>query len=280
VFRILAEHRLGKILVPLVTRHRPKSVDAQDTFRLADHDISRDLSARAQKIAEIPKHLIEDFFKEADDKNEEITTKLLLRWYRHQQTATENQERIVGGRISDLIEFARAGNRCGTVYADPPWHTPGSNTRPYCTISLDELRSLPIPDLAAKRCHLHMWVMSGSHLIAAAEIIEAWGFRVVSSFAWVRPQIGRGNYWRMSHDLMLTAVNSDADRFDDQSLPSWIEAPRGRHSEKPDDVREMIERASPGPRIELFARKECPGWFAWGHEFPGSVVDGEIATTS
>ena len=49
-------------------------------------------------------------------------------------------------------------------------------------------------------------------------------------------------------------------------LRSWIEAPRGRHSEKPEAVRALIERASPGPRLELFARKLTPGWYAWGHE--------------
>ena len=70
----------------------------------------------------------------------------------------------------------------------------------------------------------------------------------------------------MSHEILLTAVRRDDDRFDDLSLRSWIEAPRGRHSEKPDVVREMIERASPGPRLEIFARKLTPGWYAFGHE--------------
>ena len=78
----------------------------------------------------------------------------------------------------------------------------------------------------------------------------------------------------MSHEILLTAVLANrSDRFDDQSLRSWIEAPRGRHSEKPDVVREMIERASPGPRLELFARKVTPGWYTWGHEIAKSLTD-------
>jgi N6-adenosine-specific RNA methylase IME4 len=72
---------------------------------------------------------------------------------------------------------------------------------------------------------------------------------------------------------MLTAVRGDDDRFDDRTLRSWIAAPRGRHSEKPDAVREMIERASPGPRLELFARKLVSGWFGWGHEIALSLID-------
>jgi N6-adenosine-specific RNA methylase IME4 len=56
-------------------------------------------------------------------------------------------------------------------------------------------------------------------------------------------------------------------------LRSWIEAPRGRHSEKPDAIRQMIERASPGPSLELFARELVPGWFAWGHEIAEPLTD-------
>jgi N6-adenosine-specific RNA methylase IME4 len=76
----------------------------------------------------------------------------------------------------------------------------------------------------------------------------------------------------MSHEILLTAVQREDDRFDDLSLRSWIEASRGRHSEKPDAVREMIERASPGPRLEMFARKLVPGWFTWGHEIAESLM--------
>jgi N6-adenosine-specific RNA methylase IME4 len=79
--------------------------------------------------------------------------------------------------------------------------------------------------------------------------------------------------WRMCHEILLTAVRTEDDRFDDQSLRSWIEAPRGRHSEKPDVVREMIERASPGPRLELLARKVTPGWYTWGHEIAKCLTD-------
>ena len=95
----------------------------------------------------------------------------------------------------------------------------------------------------------------------------------MSEFVWVKPSLGRGNYWRMSHETLVTAVRSENDRFDDRWLRSWMEAPRGRHSEKPDAVRALIERASPSPRLELFARKLAPGWFAWGHEIAESLID-------
>ena len=61
-------------------------------------------------------------------------------------------------------------------------------------------------------------------------------------------------------------------------LRSWIEAPRGRHSEKPEVVRALIERASPGPRLELFARRLTPGWFAWGHEVAEPLAVQHVST--
>jgi N6-adenosine-specific RNA methylase IME4 len=60
--------------------------------------------------------------------------------------------------------------------------------------------------------------------------------------------------------------HQEADEFEDPLLRSWLEAPRGRHSEKPDEVRQLLERASPPPRIELFERKLVPGWYVWGNE--------------
>ena len=148
----------------------------------------------------------------------------------------------------------------GCIMIDPPLAPNRGWALPYMTISLDELQKLPIRDLPAPdRCHLHVWTLPSEYMFALKPIIEDWGFRLVSSFAWVKPAaLGRGNYWRMSHEILLTAVLANRnDRFDDQSLRSWIEAPRGRHSEKPDAVRGMIERASPGPRLELSPANSC-----------------------
>ena len=111
-----------------------------------------------------------------------------------------------------------------------------------------------------------MWATPNKFLFDAKDIIESWGFRVVGNFVWVKPQLGRGNYWRQSHEILLTAVRSEDDRFDDLGLRSWIEAPRGRHSEKPEAIHGLLERASPGPRLEIYARQIRRGWFAWGHE--------------
>ena len=218
-------------------------------------------------MAAIPAKDFEWYLRSAAEQELEITTRLLLYHSERRQAAVNNQKRIVGGRIDDLIEFAAAGKRMGCIVVDPPWPILGS-TLPYEAVEMGKLRDLPIPELAAERCHVHLWTLPNSCHRSAYELVEHWGFRVVSEFVWCKPQAGRGNYWRMAHEILLTAPRSEDDRFDDRSFRSWIEAPRGRHSEKPDVVREMLECASPGPRLELFARKHVPGWFTWGTKSP------------
>jgi N6-adenosine-specific RNA methylase IME4 len=266
--RIRAERKLGQYLGG-TQRHqggRPKPVPLGNGFPTLDElGISRKLSHRAQRLAAIPAMNFETYLGTAIENEWEITTRLLLNYSDRRQATAKNQQRIVGGRVADLIDFAAAGNRMGCMTVDPPWPIFGS-TLPYEAIEFDELKNLPIAELAAERCHIHLWTLPNPYHRMAYEIIEHWGFRVVSEFVWCKTQIGRGHYWRMSHEILLTAVRRNDDRFDDLGLRSWVEAPRGQHSEKPEIVREMIERASPGPRLEVFARKFVPGWYVWGHE--------------
>jgi len=277
--RLRAERKLGELLATTSRlRGRPKSVQHDDTLpSLADLGIDdRRLSHRVQKLATIPSKLFEGYLAEAHRIGWEITTRALIHVCDRRQAAAKNRRRIVGGRVDDLVAFARAGNRVGCLYIDPPWHVPGV-VLPYLSVTPDELQNLPIPELAADRCHLHLWTMANDYMFGARDIIHAWGFRIVSSFVWCKPSLGKGNYWRMSHELMLTAVRSAEDRFDDAGLRSWIEAPRGRHSEKPAIIRELIERASPPPRLEIYARTLTPGWYAWGHEIEQPLTTQHVA---
>src|SRR5260221_589256 len=80
--------------------------------------------------------------------------------------------RIVGGRVEDLVEFARH-HKMGTILLDPPWPVEGA-VLPYEPINMDDLRNLPVPELAADRCHIHMWATGINCQFAAKEVIEAW----------------------------------------------------------------------------------------------------------
>jgi N6-adenosine-specific RNA methylase IME4 len=278
--RLRAERKLGELLTTTPRLHgRPKSVPDENTFpRLSDLGVpDRKISHRAQRIAAVPARDFEAYLRDAQHGGWEITTRQLLWLSERRQASSRNRQRIVGGRVADLIELPRTGPKMGCIVIDPPWPIAGSSVLPYIEIQVNDLQALPIGELAAARCHLHLWTLPNAYHRTAYEIVEHWGFRVVSEFVWCKTQAGRGNYWRMSHEILLTAVRSEDDRFDDRGLRSWIEAPRGHHSEKPAAVREMIERASPGPRLELFARKLVPGWFAWGHEIAESLPDQSAA---
>jgi N6-adenosine-specific RNA methylase IME4 len=111
-------------------------------------------------------------------------------------------------------------------------------------MSVDEICTLPIAELAAENSHLHLWV-TNAFLFDCWRIFDAWGFQFDSNFVWVKPEMGLGNYWRNAHEIMLTGIRGKP--FDGLGQKSWLLCSRGRHSEKPEQVRAMTERASPGP---------------------------------
>ncbi len=183
----------------------------------------------------------------------------------------EEAEECVGG-LEDLI---KKGRKFGCIYADPPWQYGNQGTRAatdnhYDTMPQDEIAALPVGELAAERCHLHLWTTNG-FLKDALQLMEIWGFEFKSTFVWVKPQMGIGNYWRCSHEIMLLGVKGGM-VFESKSLKSWIEADRTKHSAKPDIIRTFIEAGSPGPRLELFGREMVSGWTVWGNQIEKGLI--------
>jgi len=178
--------------------------------------------------------------------------------------------------VADLHELIAQGRKFGCIYADPPWLRDsviarGAAGNHYGMMSIDELAALPIRDLAADDAHLHLWVVD-FYLRDCFQLLDAWGFKHSSHFVWVKPQMGVGSYWRHAHELLLLGVRGSATRFNDRALKSWLEADRGAHSEKPEAVRKLIERASPGPYLELFGRKPIEGWTVWGDQIERTAL--------
>ena len=158
------------------------------------------------------------------------------------------------------------------IYADPPWQLgnpdgPQAPENHYPTMPNEAICALSVP--AADEAVLFLWSVS-CMLREAIEVIEAWGFVCKTSLCWVKPSIGPGVWLRNRHELLLVGRKGDyrppepEDRCD-----SVLEAPRGRHSQKPVAVYELIERMYPrASKLELFARSTRPGWAAWGKEAP------------
>lgn len=271
--RIRAERKIGISLDAMDRQRvgRPQLVARGDYYgvpRLRDLGITKSISYRARRLAEIPTELFETYIADAVEGYDELTCRGLILHAERQTHAERSRQRIRGGAVADLVAFAAAGHRVGTVLVDPPWEITGaSNLLPYEAITIEDIKALPVAAFCAERAHCHLWCLPNPTLFRAEEILVAWGFRPVSILTWGKTgALGRGGYWRHQTEHLVTGVRGDADRFDDKGLSSWIEAPRGRHSEKPEVIYEMVERGSPPPRVELFARIRRPGWFAWGHE--------------
>lgn len=159
------------------------------------------------------------------------------------------------------------------LYADPPWRYehPISDSRKienqYPTLDLDEIKALPVP--AASDCVLYLWATSPK-LAEAIEVVEAWGFLYRTSFVWVKDRIGPGYWARSRHELLLVATRGNPPTPEPSLRPdSVIEAPRGKHSEKPEEVYPLLERMFPNlPLCELFLRGTpySDRWSGWGNQ--------------
>lgn len=163
----------------------------------------------------------------------------------------------------------------GVLYADPPWAFrtfAGDNCTPhrsaedhYLTMPREQLRTLPVADIAGRRSALFMWTVS-SHLDEAMHLGAAWGFEWKTIvFVWVKPSIGFG-YWTRKQTELCLLFTRGKPRRKSRGVPELIMAPRREHSRKPDEVYGRIEALVDGPYLELFARTTWPGWDAWGNQ--------------
>ncbi|MBS4714924.1 adenine methylase [Aeromonas dhakensis] len=189
------------------------------------------------------------------------------------------------------IDILNTDRKYRVIYADPAWkfgnrNTGGSMTSSaeakYTVTSVADMAALPVAQLADENCLLVMWWV-GSMPQEAIDLCRAWGFRLVNmnGFVWRKltkakriPVFGMGFTTRAGSESALIGVKGKLGRLiKDKSVRAVIEAPVGRHSEKPNEFREAIERlCGDTPRIELFARLAAPGWDCWGNEAPSLLT--------
>jgi N6-adenosine-specific RNA methylase IME4 len=191
-----------------------------------------------------------------------------------------------------------------TLVADPPWdHSEGTGAKwktgfgdterelegdkpkyelPYPVMSLDEIKALPVRNLADWRnAHLYLWV-TNKYLRHAWDVAEAWGFRPVRLIVWCKEPRGwnPGGTWPSTAEFCLFGMCGTAIATQYGQAPSqWYIWPRrlgppvragGKrqtmHSAKPEAFLDEVEKVSPGPYLELFARRQRLGWDTWGNE--------------
>lgn len=186
------------------------------------------------------------------------------------------------------------------IYADPPWTTKAGRTLgeytkqngiqvfkgkddaarelEYPTMTIEEIKKLPIHEIAAENAHLYIWT-TNQYLPHSFEIIRAWGFTYSTTLVWAKKSFGGGlgGTFKINTEFLLFARKGTLAAL--QTNPStWYQVKRNyengypKHSKKPYFFHELIERTSPGKKIELFAREKRDGWDVWGNELDCDII--------
>lgn len=161
------------------------------------------------------------------------------------------------------------------IYADPPWRYDFSKSKSraieshYQSMDVDEICNLDILSITKQDCILYLWA-TAPKLIEALKVMESWGFIYKTNMVWIKPTIGMGYHARGKHELLLIGTKGKWSPSKAQSrYQSVINASRGKHSKKPDDVYSILEESYPPTEnklIELFARNKRKDWESWGNE--------------
>ena len=196
------------------------------------------------------------------------------------------------------------------IYADPPWSydngvSNGAAENHYNTMTLTDLKRLPVWSLANENAILAMWY-TGTHVMEAVELARAWGFdvRQMFAFVWVKlnsraegrfdkaldegalfdfndlldmlnaeTRMNGGNYSRQNVEIVLIGVKGKGLERASKSVKQVVFSCLGEHSAKPAEVRHRLEQLYGDiPRIELFSRSAAQGWHCWGNQCEADVL--------
>ena len=183
--------------------------------------------------------------------------------------------------IENLLEFC-GNKKYSTIYADPPWRFQNRSGKVapehkrlnrYETMSLKDIKKLPVSEIAAEKSHLYLWVPNAL-LPEGLAVMEAWGFQYKSNLIWEKVRKdgqpdgrGVGFYFRNVTEIVLFGIRGEKNRTLDpaRSQVNLIRTMKREHSRKPDEMVDLIERCSPGPFLEMFRE----GWDMWGNQATG-----------
>ena len=146
----------------------------------------------------------------------------------------------------------------------------------YPLMTLEEIKNLPVKEFAADAAHLYLWT-TNAFMVEAHEVALAWGFEPKTIITWVkikhdRPEVSMktGHWYRSATEHLVFGVRG-SQRLLGSAVPTAYLLPRLPHSEKPEFFYKLVEAQSPGPYLELFARRRWPGWDAWGNEIESTI---------
>jgi N6-adenosine-specific RNA methylase IME4 len=169
-----------------------------------------------------------------------------------------------------------------TILADPPWRFQNSTGKVapehkrlsrYETLSFQEIMDIPVNSIAEANSHLYLWVPNAL-LAEGLETMKKWGFTYKTNIVWYKIRKdggpdgrGVGFYFRNVTELLLFGIKGKIRTLQPgRTQVNIIRTRKREHSRKPDEIFNIIEKCSPGPYLELFARGKREGWTLWGNE--------------
>jgi len=227
---------------------------------LRELGLSRRESAEAQRLAALP----QENFEQARD-GKKTKTAAYHDWIREKkavelESIANRKVRVMQG-VYDV------------VVTDPPWPvqklerdcSPNQTKYlDYPTMSESKLLELKLP--CAPNCHVWLWTTHG-FLPLAMKMLEAWGLSYAYTFVWHKPGgMQLPGTPQLNCEFALYARRGHPTFFDTRSFPACFEAPRGRHSEKPEGFYDMVRRVTRGRRLDMFNRRPIEGFEVWGNE--------------
>jgi len=212
-----------------------------------------------------------DYCKEATGTSRQTVNRWLKRFFTPQ---------IIASSTLELTKTMKG--KYNIIYADPPWRYfedgDKNQSKHYNTMILEdicqfEVNGKPVTEIAADDAVLFLWV-TGPMLGNFMDVVRYWGFEYSTiGFNWIKATkdgkgfaFGLGSWTRANSELCIIARRGSVPR-QNASISQIIYSVPGKHSEKPDIVRDkIIELVGDLPRIELFGRKKTPGWDVIGNQ--------------
>lgn len=197
---------------------------------------------------------------------------------------------LIPVRSSALLDLV---GEYSTIVADPPWDVKfGQDTKRgerdstggpkggwvseaninYNTMTLDEIKALPVASAAAENAHLYIWTIN-AYIEQTYALARAWSFRPVALLTWAKTPRGLGfggAFVQTTEHVLFCRRGLDiAKQRVDSTWWNWTRPEKDtgpKHSRKPEAFQRLVESVSPGPYLEMFARRKRDGWDVWGNE--------------
>lgn len=182
-----------------------------------------------------------------------------------------------------------------TIVVDPPWkygswglcsgYTSGSPrgamvvagvnkfAMPYKTLTVEQISSLPVGNLAAENCECYLWTTQ-KYLPAAFGVLQRWGFTYCQTLTWCKQPrgTGQGGVYCPTTEFLLLGRRGRMPPVQRINSTWWCIKRPMEHSRKPEIFQSMIEHVTLPPRVELFARRKRNGWDVWGDEVESDIT--------